>query len=497
LVSSRRQTRIIDEFTRWATAQGIVPEGQAGQRWHDRITILLQGRSENLDRPDPTRWRSGDVHDLLMNHVVSRQVDAWDLADHGLDTIRDFLRFLDATELLHPASTRVPTLLKELDRLAPKYPAAMADTSRWRLAKRVLTAALADGLTMDSEPAAFDAWAEAFSARDPEGRRAVLGELMGEHPGYATERFLIHEGKVAVLAPDRPVTKHMVWPDLACDCGCDQSVRYPPVAIPDLGVLAEQVATTGATLLQHLATLAGWVGAHGQAVDDHGELRRADRAHLLAHLGLPTGPGAPTDVPALTRLWQLALEFDVIQVRRTRVVLGAGTNLVTDVLAGTAAPEQALELWSDLADAIVHPPVPARATKDGGSVREWLRPWTPRFLGLLYAASTQTSGFDDLVDQMLTEYAHDVPPDDGDLLAGVAATVVRQTMAELTGHGAVEVSGVDADPDPRDVAAAAALGTTAWALRPQPDLVVGLTDLGRHLVRRHLLTEGAEAPLSV
>jgi hypothetical protein len=127
------QQRVVDEFATWGSAQGIMPDGDAGTRWRERITILLQGRATYLDRPDPTRWRSGDVHDLFMAYVVPRQVDAWDLAQHGPTTIRDYLRFLDATDQLHPASTRVPTLLKELDRLTSKYPNAMADVSRWRL----------------------------------------------------------------------------------------------------------------------------------------------------------------------------------------------------------------------------------------------------------------------------------------------------------------------------------------------------------------------------
>lgn len=121
---SRLQQRVVDEFMTWASVQGIISDGKAGTRWRERITILLQGRATYLDRPDPTRWRSGDVHDLFMAYVVPRQVDAWDLAAHGLTAIGDYLRFLDVTDRLHPASTRVPTLLKELDRLASKYPAA-------------------------------------------------------------------------------------------------------------------------------------------------------------------------------------------------------------------------------------------------------------------------------------------------------------------------------------------------------------------------------------
>jgi hypothetical protein len=87
-----------------------------------------------------------------MTYVVPRQVDNWDLTAQGLDTIRDYLRFLDATDRLHPASTRVPALLKELDRLAPRYSVAMADTSRWRLAKRVFHAILADGIPLEPSP---------------------------------------------------------------------------------------------------------------------------------------------------------------------------------------------------------------------------------------------------------------------------------------------------------------------------------------------------------
>ena len=119
---SRFQLRVIDEFVGWARAQGYVPAGGA-VRLRDRIAILLQARADYLDKPDPTRWRSGDVHELLMAYVAPRQVDLWNLAEHGVATIRDYLRFLDATDRPHPASTRVATLLKEVDRLAPKYPA--------------------------------------------------------------------------------------------------------------------------------------------------------------------------------------------------------------------------------------------------------------------------------------------------------------------------------------------------------------------------------------
>jgi hypothetical protein len=58
----------------------------------------------------------------------------------------------------------------------------MADASRYRLAERVLTAALAEGVDLD-DAAAVDAWARELSARDYAGRRRVVGELMDGHPG--------------------------------------------------------------------------------------------------------------------------------------------------------------------------------------------------------------------------------------------------------------------------------------------------------------------------
>jgi len=39
------------------------------------------------------------------------------------------------------------------------------------------------------------------------------------------------------------------------------------------------------------------------------------------------------------------------------------------------------------------------------------------------------------------------------------------------------------------------LGTEVWAVHPEPGLGVGLTDLGRYLVRQRLLAENAEVPL--
>jgi hypothetical protein len=85
----RLQRIAIDEWAAWISEEGIAASGEGDPLWREQITILLQGRADYLDRRDPTRWRSGDVHELFMTYVVPRQADAWRLAEHGLGSVRE------------------------------------------------------------------------------------------------------------------------------------------------------------------------------------------------------------------------------------------------------------------------------------------------------------------------------------------------------------------------------------------------------------------------
>ncbi|MFF5230756.1 hypothetical protein [Dactylosporangium sp. NPDC000521] len=458
-MAQRLQQRLVDEFAAW---------GSGDEAERDRIAVLLQVRADRLERPDPTRWRSGDVHDLLMNAVAPRQVDAWGLAEHGLGTVREFLRFLDATDRLHPASAKPAALFKELDRLAVKFPAAMADTDRWELAKRIFTAMLRDGVRPDGDPAEIDAWAARFSAREPEERREVLGRLMEEREGYATGHITIDGGTVTMSPrpPQRTKTS-----DLEETNAPEQ--RNEPEHHKVKQPSHERVRDSA--LLRDLAALAGWVGADGRPLDDRGELRKADRPALFAALGYQS-----TAEPILTPLWLIAIEFDVIQLRRTRVVRGAGAVLVDDVLAGKATPQEALDLWVDLADAIVHPITPLHSEKGAEQLRRWIDPWAPLFLELL-AVHEGKADLEELTDQLLDAHESRLPARDPDLFAGVAATAVRNTLASLARHGAVTVAGFAENPEVA-AEAAAMWGTAPWAVHPEPGITVELTDLGRYLV---------------
>lgn len=474
-----------------------MPDGaDARELWRDRIAILLQGREEHLGRPDPTLWRSGDVHRLLIDHVAPRQVDAWGLAEHAIDTLAQFLRFLDDSGRLHPGSTRAATLLKELGRAESKFGEAMADTSRFRLAKRVWTAMRADGVSPDSDPAEIDRWAERFSARDAAGRREVLGELMDRDPGYAIGHLLVHDGQVAILQPHMPADKRLVWPDeVPCDCGCADAADLPDPRLPPEPELATAVADS--EVLRRLCLLADWVG-EGRAVDRHGELLRKDLVAAAGAADVPAPGGTYVgERPALDILWVLALELGVLSLRRTRVVAGERLPGAQAALHGAGAPGTAVELWDDVYDELVHPAAdpsaPEQSAPEQKALRDWAQPWTPHLLGTLYTGHPSGEFVEvmPLMDTVIAERADDIPSAEHDTFVALAGTTVLGVLSRLADHGAVEVV-VPAGPVPMPAkasAAAAAAGMPSWVVAPPERLQVRLTGLARRAVHRRLAGE--------
>ncbi|MDT0468379.1 hypothetical protein [Streptomyces gibsoniae] len=511
-MSTRLRIRVLSQFEEWARAHGLVPESpEAAERWRTRIAMLLQNREDYLERPDPTLWRSGDVHTLLLDHLPQRQFDRWELAEHAVENLREFLRFLDVTDRFHPASAKTPALLSELDRLAPKFSAAMADVSRYRLAKRVLTAALAEGVDLD-DTTAVDAWARELSGRDYAGRRQVLGDLMDQHPGYATGAVVVHEGQVAVLRPGAPASKHLVWPDAPREED-DQNRGpiqvYAPVAIPDEHALAQEVSRSGRAWLDALHALVTAVGSQGLAVDRRAEPAKADLRRLADVLNLHVErANRLADMPRLRRLWDLAREFGFLEVRRTRVVPGPEASVLDRVVTGSAADDgETLGLWDDLYETLFGDP--DADTDRSDDLRLWTDHWAPLALGLLYehtANGEDCVDLGDLTDELLASHPEDFPSDDDDddepiaFLSALATMAIRHALAAQQRHGTVEVltgeefaEAVATAPDSMH-RIGTTLGAPLWALLPLGDVRVRLTALGRYAVRRRLLAEGAQAP---
>jgi hypothetical protein len=488
-MSYRTTRRILAEYESWAVARSLVPpEAEHARRWRSRLEILIHGRADYLEKRDPTYWRSGDVHELLIRHCATRQVDAWDLTTHAPDTVRDFLRFLDQTGRLHPGSTRAGALLKELDRLTPKFAAAMADVSRWRLAKRVFTAMLSDGVDLEDEDE-VDRWAEKFSTLDAAARHPVLGDLMDAEPGLGAGPIVVHDGQVAFLFPHQVPCKHRMWPDARCVCGeCPGPGENPPVELPSEGELARAVAGRGSGLLRRLLEFADWIGAQGQPVDKHGELTRGAVREVASVFRMEeTKAVRLRDLPSLSRLWRLSLEFGILELRRTQVLPGPGRDLVDRALRGAAEPGEALTLWCGLYD---DASVPFQARGGGPSsaaLAECMEPWPSFFLRHLAAQSRrgEQASFEEIMEAVLREHADRVPLAADEAFSEMIRAVVLLTLGYLAEHGAVEVSGGTA-PAPPDEAAAGlrAMGIEPWVFHSKASLQVQLTDLGRYAMHR-------------
>jgi hypothetical protein len=409
--------------------------------------------------------------------------------------VRILFDFLADTDRFHPASMRVPTLRKELDRAAARFPAAMADPSVWRLAKRVFMAMGADGVDRGDD-AAVDDWAAAFSAAPAERRRAVLGVLLDRQPELLTSRFAIRDGKVAALAPGSPVPPEFHRHDPDNCAHCLDTPANPPIALPPVGELAG--AARESTLLRTMLACGHWAAA-GRPVTKNGFPPPADTQSLAAAMNMQLRDSI-RDLgghPGLLRAWRLALDAEVLRLHRTAVVAGPGLATLTAAMADTADPDHILRVWKDLADIAVTGPT-RLPTKGGLSpeLDEFIRPWGPRALGELYRNGDQTM-VDELVEKLIADYHGSGT---SEMLETVIGAAVRNSLLAASEAGIATVTvppDADADPELAPIIDRShrVLGEPAWAVVAIPGTRVELTALGRYFVRQNILTEGTPAPL--
>ncbi|MEV0051021.1 hypothetical protein AB0H34_11055 [Saccharopolyspora shandongensis] len=496
---NRAAVRIVRDVREWLS--GRAGHGAAEEDWHPdgnamcSLELLLQARQDWLNSPDPTLWRTGDAHRLLVDVAAQRLTDIYRLSEHGPAVVKLLIDFLDDTDRFHPASMRVATLRKELDRAAAKFPAAMADESVWRLAKRVFVAIRADGVD-PADDTAVDAWAAAFSAATAERRRAVLGALADRQPEFLVAQFVVQDGQVAAIEPGAPVSRRFRRHDPdTCEC-CKEEPVFPAAALPAVSELAD--AARESPLLRNLVACGCWAAA-GRAVTKHGLPSRDDTQSLAAAMGMEVRDSVRDlrDNLALIRFWRLALDVEVLRLHRTKVVAGPSLADLEQVMDGATDHDHTLRLWKDIADIAVAGPTQL-AAKDSlaGKLEEFSSPWGPRALGELYRINNSVL-LDDVLDRLVTDY-HGSFAEEAlvmrteaavrtGLLAGAEAGMVEVTVpadAEIDPEIALLVDGVNG-----------ILGDRVWSVAPVAGTRVGLTPLGRYQVRLNLLAEGSHAPL--
>jgi hypothetical protein len=459
------------------------------------LEVLLEARENWLNSPDPTLWRTGDAHRLLIDTAAPRLTDVYQLREHGPTVLRALVDFLDDTDRLHPASMRIAALRKELDKAAAKYPAAMAEESVWRLAKRIFTAVRADGVDL-ADDAAVDAWAATFNAAPTERRRGVLGVLLDQQPELLTAQFVLRDSQVAAIAPGMPIPLEFQRHDPDTCQDCLEAPANPPVALPSVNELAD--AARESALIRKMVACGRWAGS-GRGVTKQGLPSAAETRSLAAALGFEVRDSVrdPRDHLALIRNWRLALDTEILRLHRTAVVAGPALAALERAVADDTDPEHSLRVWKETADIALTGPTQL-AAKDSPipKLGEFCRPWGPRALGELYRINEPVQ-LEDLIDTLITDYHGS---DAEEMLATMTGVAVRAGLLAGAEADAVAVT-VPADTEiDSEIArlvggSGSILGDPAWAVAPIAGIRVELTPLGRYLVRLNLLAEESHAPL--
>lgn len=369
--------RIVRDVREWLSGRDV-PDGDwlADGDAVCCLEVLLEARENWLNSPDPTLWKTGDVHRLLVDTAAPRLTDVYRLTELGPVVLRVLVDFLDDTDRFHPGSMRVASLRKELERAVARFPAAMADESVWRLAKRVFVAMRAEGVDL-ADDAAVDAWAAEFSVAPVGRRRAVLGVLLDRQPELLTCQFVIRDSQVAAIAPGVPVPPQFRRHDPDTCPDCSAVPVNPPVALPPVDELADMARES--VLMRRMLACGRWAGA-GRGVTRKGFPSSTDTRLLADVLGIEVGGSVrdPRDHAALTRGWWLALEVEILRLQRTAVLAGPGLAAVERAMADDADPEHVLSVWKEIVDIAVTGPTPL-APGDGSApeLDEFSRPWVP------------------------------------------------------------------------------------------------------------------------
>ncbi|TDC26122.1 hypothetical protein E1265_05100 [Streptomyces sp. 8K308] len=478
----------VDRLLRWAGERDMPvdePLAEAALDYRHRATA--DGRLG--------LWEPRHVEELLLSWLPET-ITELPGEERGVapGTLRTLLSYLHAERLADPRGPALQDSLAAVDAAAGRYPAAMADRTRWGLAKFWATTAAEQGVDV-FDPAALQRF----------GKRARSGEV-------AYDRQVLN----AIM--ERRLTGRAL-------SGVDRAEPQLPVALPPDDELCRQAESSA--IVARLRGLAEWAGRDGRAVTATGRLRMADARELVDVLGTGDnveGVRSSADLPRLGLLVEWAKKARLVRVTRGRLYAVAKARPVL------ADP---LQLWLRAFEACFELRQPLIGPRGGWHVESMLFdiyedvladvlntlyslphpmpwPWLRDSVHLAYRARFQLNGGSDAEHRMWFDHADrdlrtvlDALVDLGaiDRGRGVADPVFLDAdlpepggeppadmppeIAELLG-----VAGVAADPAVRKRASARRAELTAESVE-----LVRLTELGTRGVRQRLLAAGRDAPL--
>ncbi|WP_155356161.1 hypothetical protein [Acrocarpospora macrocephala] len=265
--------RAIDGLRVWGNEKGVEVDV-------DEVRLLCDYASDYLEVHELGDFRPGTFEELLLEIYPRKVIAPPETAPETVAAARTLIEFLVETgEIATKAAARMRATL---DRIGPEMPAALADTSKFGMAKSIFSAIGADSLELG----------------DP----------------------LPVQGATAEVVRDTATL------DEECDCpGC---APLPPVRLAPAAEIAAAVREV--PLLRDAHTVAAWLADQNRTTTVRKALRVKDARLITQELGVAR--------PALA--WRLALELGLADLEGTTVVKEAGFRPLH-----ARAQEDVLDLW--------------------------------------------------------------------------------------------------------------------------------------------------------
>lgn len=263
----------------------------------DMVELLLDLKVNYLD-PDPFAWPRGEIEQLLLSVVPRRVIDGDPCDGSTAASLGAYLEFLYDTKRFGGESAPYHTLLLELAAAAEEYPDLMGRPVAGPMIDSVRDTGVLRELELDD--------GDFEDPGDEDDLDEVNAEIVSQIIGGAAELPLVR------LASDT---------DLAADA------RAAPI-------------------FESLRALVKAIGP-GRKVTKTEVLTLADARAVIAEIGLCDIPDfkSARDVDELDRLWTIALEAQLLELRGQRVVPG----MLADSLDGLEDVEL-VEVWQTVAD---------------------------------------------------------------------------------------------------------------------------------------------------
>ncbi|MCH0539838.1 hypothetical protein I3F58_09725 [Streptomyces sp. MUM 203J] len=479
---------LVDRLFRWAGDQGLPMDGFTAE------AVLGYRHRETADGRLGL-WEQRHVEEVLLSWIPRNVTEIPE--EERVDapgTLRTLLRYLHTERLADPRGPSLQESLAAVDKVAEQYPAAMADRTRWGLAKFWTMTAAEQGVDI-RDGAALQRFADRARRGEAAYDEQVLGAIM--------EQRLT--GRAA--------------------SGSERAEPQLPVALPADDELRRRAEAS--KTVEQLRGLTAWAGQDGRPVTATGRLRMADARELVDALGTgdrTDGVRSSADLPRLGLLVEWAKKARLVRVVKGRLYAVAKARPVL------ADP---LQLWLCAFDACFELRQPLLGARSGWHVESMLfdvyedvlgdvlntlyslpypMPW-PRLrdtVRLVYRTSFQLDGGSDLRHRTWFEHADRDLRTVFDLLDGMGAIERKRGMADPV---FLDVDLADAGPElpagmPPELAEL--LGVAGATPDPMareradrrreeltggPVELIRLTELGTRAVRQRLLAVGRDAPL--